>query len=460
MYALLIIAVIVYASIQYRKHNRVRWLKWHEAHWDHNHHFDAAATRAREFEAKLAQKFERKAQRFERKLRSKLDREARKYGGSGVDPGPEERRPEFKTDAERKSYERARARASAETAFFVHLMWYGIVVGFLFLINLMTTSYPWFLWPALFWGFGIVSHFSAVFGWRWIHQLVFEPAIKREVQREVMQEKEQLRTEKQASLDELTATFAHEIRNPIAAAKSLVQQMGEDPAAHENVEYAKVALEELARVERSVSHLLKYAKEEDYNFGSVNLAAVVDGALTQMRAKLDANSVAVSRGYLSGPFVRADGDKLRQVFTNIIDNAIDAMESTKSGRRLEFLIQNNGEGLAVVRIRDNGCGIPDDKIAKIFNPFYTSKENGTGLGLGVAKKVIDAHDGTIEVHSAVGTGTEFVISIPLPGAPREAAMPEGDAEADPPINGAVHANGSAAAAPNEPIAPQAARARN
>jgi len=117
--------------------------------------------------------------------------------------------------------------------------------------------------------------------------------------------------------------------------------------------------------------------------------------------------------------VRADADKLRQVFSNIIDNAIDAMESTTGERRLEFAIQNNGQGMAAVRIRDNGCGIPDDKIAKIFNPFYTSKTNGTGLGLGVAKKVIDAHRGTIEVHSEVGHGTEFVLAIPLSDAVRD-----------------------------------------
>ena len=329
--------------------------------------------------------------------------------------------PQFKNDADRKIYERARKRAQAETGFFLHLMWYGIIIGFLFLINFVTSpfGYQWWMWPAMGWGFGIASHFAAVYGWRWVHQRVFEPSIAREVQREVLQEKEQLRTEKQASLDELTATFAHEIRNPIAAAKSLVQQMGEDPTSHENVEYAKVALDELARVERSVSHLLKYAKEEDYKFENVNLAWVLDGALTQMRSKLEANSVMVSRAYLSGPTVRADADKLRQVFSNIIDNAIDAMESTIGERRLEFAITNNGAGMAAVRIRDNGCGIADDKIAKIFNPFYTSKTNGTGLGLGVAKKVIDSHRGTIEVHSKVGQGTEFVLAVPLSDAVRD-----------------------------------------
>jgi signal transduction histidine kinase len=349
------------------------------------------------------------------------------------------------------------------------LMWYGIIIGFLFIINLMTTGfggYPWFIWPALGWGFGIASHFSAVYGWRWVHDRVFQPAVAREVQREVLQEKEQLRTEKQASLDELTATFAHEIRNPIAAAKSLVQQMGEDPTSHENVEYAKVALDELARVERSVSHLLKYAKEEDYKFENVNLAWVLDGALTQMRSKLESNAVAVSRAYLSGPTVRADADKLRQVFSNIIDNAIDAMESTTGERRLEFAIQNNGAGMAAVRIRDNGCGIADDKIAKIFNPFYTSKSNGTGLGLGVAKKVIDSHRGTIEVHSQVGQGTEFVLAIPLSDSVRDsddvvqssAESPDivGEAATEPSPQDNTQNNGGGAA--TTPIMPLAAGA--
>src|SRR5271170_6420795 len=452
MFGIFIAALIIYAVVQHRKRNRLRWMKysdWSKYDWSRSGRRSGrsrdwskwteqakASTTAsaerfandlhakikRDFDSKMARKFEAKAERFERKLKQRFDKQTQKYSGVSADPAIDlPPPPQFKNDAERKIYERARNRAQAEAGFFIHLMWYGIIIGFLFLINFVTSpfGYQWWMWPAMGWGFGIASHFAAVYGWRWVHQQVFEPTIAREVQREVLQEKEQLRTEKQASLDELTATFAHEIRNPIAAAKSLVQQMGEDPTSHENVEYAKVALDELARVERSVSHLLKYAKEEDYKFENVNLAWVLDGALTQMRSKLEANSVMVSRAYLSGPTVRADADKLRQVFSNIIDNAIDAMESTVGERRLEFAITNNGAGMAAVRIRDNGCGIADDKIAKIFNPFYTSKTNGTGLGLGVAKKVIDSHRGTIEVHSQVGHGTEFVLAIPLSDAIRD-----------------------------------------
>jgi signal transduction histidine kinase len=439
MFGLLIIAIIIFAVVKHRRQRRLysRGNGWwgcmgsYGKYADRDYwkqHADHAEGYARDFEQKISDKLEAKAHRFEERMRRKFDHQTRKYGVSAdaLDPAKNQPPPpQFKTDAERQAYERARRRASAEAGFYVHLMWYGVVMGFLFFINLLTSpGYQWWLFPAAGWGFGLASHFSAVFGWRWIHERVFEPAIAREVQREVTKEKEALSVEKQASLDELTATFAHEIRNPIAAAKSLVQQMGEDPTSHENVEYAKVALDELARVERSVSHLLKYAKEEDYKFESVNLAAVLDGALTQMRAKLEANQVAVSRNYLGGPTVRADADKLRQVFSNIIDNAIDAMsgaaaEGASAERRLEVAIQRGRSAMATVRIRDNGCGIPAGQLGKIFNPFYTSKENGTGLGLGVAKKVIDAHRGAIEVTSNPGSGTEFALSIPLADALRE-----------------------------------------
>ena len=415
-----------------------KWDKW-TRQW---HEWEQWTHEARHHAADVGQKVASKLSKAEEKLRRNAERlrGADSYStrppsadatadsagvgrnSQGSDrPGQsrQEREPDRDGEEARKAYERARRRAAREAGFYVHLMWYGIVIGSLLILNLMVS--PWFEWwifPAVGWGIGLASHFGAVYGWRWIHERVFEPAIAREVQREVKLEKEVLRTEKQASLDELTASFAHEIRNPIAAAKSLVQQMGEDPTSNENVEYAKVALDELARVERSVSHLLKYAKETDYSFENAGLAAVLDHALTEMRSKLEANQISVSRSYIGGPTVRADADKLRQVFTNVIDNAIDAMQSNTGERRLEFAIRSLYPGTASVVIRDNGCGIAEDKIAKIFNPFYTTKNNGTGLGMGIAKKVMDAHSGRIEVQSRPGAGTEFRLTLPLADAMR------------------------------------------
>jgi signal transduction histidine kinase len=453
MFPLLIFALIIFAIVQRRRYRRLdhygcnRWsrkwehwgadsINWHADKWDkwnqQWHQWEQWAEDARGQAAAIEDKLARKIARAEDRLRREAEK-LRRYSTSATRPqAPPPHRPgaapasspnrsgaaaqaeRFASEEERRAYMRARQRAAREAGFYVHLMWYGIVIGSCLLVNLLTTPrFEWWLFPALGWGIGMFSHWGAVFGWRWIHDRVFEPAVQREVRREVTIEKEALRTEKQASLDELTASFAHEIRNPIAAAKSLVQQMGEDPTSGENVEYAKVAIDELARVERSVSHLLKYAKEEDYHFDNVNLAGVVDAAIAQMRSKLEAKNVTVSRNYIGGPTVRADADKLRQVFTNVIDNAIDAMESNSGERRLEIGIHTLRPGAATVVLRDNGCGIPEDKLTKIFNPFYTTKANGTGLGMGIAKKVMDAHNGKIELHSQVGVGTQFQISIPM-----------------------------------------------
>jgi signal transduction histidine kinase len=222
-----------------------------------------------------------------------------------------------------------------------------------------------------------------------------------------------MQTDKQADLDDISSTIAHEIRNPIAAAKSLLQQMAERPTSVENVEYARVAVDELDRVEQRIAHLLKFAKEEDYVFALVNLAQVLDSALTQMRGKLDTAKVSVARNYIGGPTIRADSEKLRQVFANILDNAIDAMDSVPEGRQINLFVENGGD-LGIVRISDNGCGIAPEKAERIFNPFFTTKEKGTGLGMAISRKIVEAHGGAIALASEVGRGTEFRITVPLP----------------------------------------------
>jgi len=341
-------------------------------------------------------------QRHARRAARRAAREATRWGRQAAEPAKS-------LSPEEEALRRARRRAGAQAGFYAHLMSYLGVIAFLALINLFTTRYPWFIWPAFGWGIGLFSHWMAVFGSHLVRERYFDPAVERELRRE----RATMQTEKQASIDELSSSIAHEIRNPIAAAKSLVQQMGEDPTSVENVEYAKVALEELERVEHRVSHLLKYAKEEDYSFALVNLANVIDSALTQLRAKLDAAKIAISRNYIAGPTVQADAEKLRQVFANLVDNAIDALATIPEGRRIDLFLEN-GDGLATVRVRDNGCGIPPEKLDRIFNPFFTTKEKGTGLGMAISKKIVEAHEGAIAVASEVGRGTEFKVTLPLP----------------------------------------------
>jgi signal transduction histidine kinase len=361
---------------------------------------------ARHWAERLQRQTERRARHFARHAEHqarRFAREAGRWARSGEDEKP--------PTPEEEALRRARRRAGAEAGFYAHFVSYLSVIGLLAAINLLSSPwYLWFLWPAVCWGMGgIFPHYMAVFGSHHLKQRFFDPAVERELRRE----RATMQGEKQASIDELSSSIAHEIRNPIAAAKSLVQQMGEDPTSVENVEYAKVAIEELDRVEHRVSHLLKFAKEEDMSFALVNLATVVDSALTQLRAKLDAAKVAVSRNYIAGPTVQADADKLRGVFVNVIDNAIDALASVPEGRRIDLFL-DNGAGAATVRVRDNGCGIPADKLDRIFNPFFTTKDKGTGLGMAIAKKIVEAHEGTIDVVSEAGRGTEFKVTLPLP----------------------------------------------
>jgi two-component system, sporulation sensor kinase E len=101
------------------------------------------------------------------------------------------------------------------------------------------------------------------------------------------------------------------------------------------------------------------------------------------------------------------------VFANVLDNAIDALGAVAEGRRIDLFIENGGRR-ATVRVRDNGCGVPPDKVERVFNPFFTTKEKGTGLGMAISKKIVEAHEGAIDLVSEAGRGTDLLITLPLP----------------------------------------------
>ena len=216
------------------------------------------------------------------------------------------------------------------------------------------------------------------------------------------------------AMQELSASIAHEIRNPITAAKSLVQQMGEDPACSENVEYARVALEELERVERSVSHLLRFARDEDVSRGDLALAEVVRDAVAALTDRARAEGVEIEMELDAEGSLRGDAEKLRRVVLNLLGNALDALqESGIPDPHIRVQMGENLAGTAVwLRIRDNGPGIGPETLAAIFRPFHTSRKKGTGLGLAITKKIVEAHGGEIEVASEPGEGAEFLITLP------------------------------------------------
>jgi signal transduction histidine kinase len=337
--------------------------------------------------------------------------DAREEGLARVEPG-RSRRAELTPEEE--ALREARKRANAKVGAIGHAVAWGATCLFL----LFVAGFRPALIVALSWGIGLASHwFFAVVAPEMRARLVDREVDKR-VRRTVSHERAELTSRHARSLEELSASIAHEIRNPITAAKSLVQQMGEDPRAADNVEYARVALEELDRVERSVSHLLRFAREEDVELQPMQMAEVVESALDTFRDRLAHLGVRVEREIGAAGAMRGDPDKLRRVLINLLANALDALE--QSGTPRPALQVSAGENLAGtevwVRVRDNGPGMDGDTLHKIFSPFFTSKANGTGLGLAISKKLVDAHGGRLEANSAPGHGTEFVLTLPKRGA--------------------------------------------
>jgi signal transduction histidine kinase len=355
----------------------------------------------------------RDERRRRRREQIRARREAR-YDGwrEEGEPAPQSSNDRGLTPEERALRE-ARAEANRRIGFFAHLVPYLTVVTFLMFVAGLRPA----LIVALSWGIGVASHFFGAILAPRLHRQIVDREVAKRVHADVSRERRTLVDAHARHVEQLAAGVAHEIRNPITAAKSLVQQMGEDPTARENVEYAGVALAELERVERSISHLLRFAREEDVAFGEVDLREVVDAALLTLAERSTALGVALERDVAELRPVRGDAEKLRRVLINLVGNALDAFAEAKTAApRLQIQAGENLAGTEVwLRVRDNGPGMDAEMLGRIWSPFYTSKATGTGLGLALSKKVIEAHGGALEASSAPGEGTEFVITLPRSG---------------------------------------------
>jgi signal transduction histidine kinase len=308
---------------------------------------------------------------------------------------------------------RARRTAGHRIAFLGHALIWTIVN----LLLLVVAGFFPALVVALAWGIGLAAHgffgvVAPVLHARWVGA-----EVGRRVQQSVTHERRASEGRHARALEALSASVAHEIRNPITAAKSLVQQIAETPQAPENAEYARVAAEELDRVERSVSHLLRYAREEPIELGEVQLDEVIDLALDGLSPRLRSFPARIERDATGDGWLHADRDKLRRIIVNLLNNALDALEESGfPDPTLSIATGRNLSGDEIwLRISDNGPGIEPERLPKIFDPFHTGKPGGTGLGLAITRKLVEAHGGSVEAKSKLGSGTEFVLTFPRHG---------------------------------------------
>lgn len=218
-----------------------------------------------------------------------------------------------------------------------------------------------------------------------------------------------LKSEKLTIAGQLAAGVAHEIRNPLTALKGFVQLMGR--SEHSYSQYLPVMKEELERIEMIISELLMLAKPQAVQMKIVDLAVLVQEVVMLTGAQATLLNIEVRFFPTCEPLpIRCDPNQIKQVFVNFLKNAFESMPR---GGTIDVSMEAVEQGLALVRIADQGCGISQEQLRQIGEPFYSTKEAGTGLGLLVSHKIIEHHKGQIHIASEVGVGTTIQVTLPI-----------------------------------------------
>jgi signal transduction histidine kinase len=223
--------------------------------------------------------------------------------------------------------------------------------------------------------------------------------------------------EKGAVVGRLAAAIAHEIRNPLNYINLTLDHLRSSFAPadeHKRETFIKLTDQlkaEVARINRHITDFLKYSRPSKLDRQDVNLRAEAEDALRIVEARAEESGIQTNiqqEGPL--PTVSADRESLRSVFTNLVINAVEAIDG--EGGSVSIKLSKTDPNSVKVEVTDTGCGIGPQDIAKVFEPYFSTKETGTGLGLAIVKKAIDDHGGTISVTSKEGSGTTFTIILP------------------------------------------------
>ncbi|GAA4880871.1 hypothetical protein GCM10023310_71340 [Paenibacillus vulneris] len=224
------------------------------------------------------------------------------------------------------------------------------------------------------------------------------------------------KSEKLSVVGQLAAGVAHEIRNPLTALKGFVKLMMHSDAQFPR--YLSIMKEELDRIELIVSELLMLSKPQSLQLRRTDLKDLVEEVQTLIGTQAIMKNIEIQLAAGQGPYaVHCDPNQIKQVIINFLKNAIEAM--TRDGIIHIVLTIAEDTGLAMLRIIDQGCGIPEDKLPRLGEPFYTTKEGGTGLGLMISQKIIEHHGGKMSITSRVNQGTTVEMSLPLCDIPLE-----------------------------------------
>jgi len=221
-----------------------------------------------------------------------------------------------------------------------------------------------------------------------------------------------IRSEKLAALGQLAAGIAHEIRNPLTSINILIHSLTKNfPSEDSHREDLNVIEEEIDRINQILDRFLRFAKPAPPLLERTEVASIFEETLQLIRPRMEKQRVHVQKELQDLPMILMDREQIKQVALNLLLNAVQAMPK---GGTLMLRGQNSKDGQWItISIQDSGVGVPNEDMNKLFDPFFSTKEGGIGLGLSIAHRIIDQHHGKIEVESDPGKGTLFTIWLPI-----------------------------------------------
>lgn len=233
-------------------------------------------------------------------------------------------------------------------------------------------------------------------------------------------EKVTLQAEKLAAAGRLVRTLAHEVRNPLNNITLSVEQMQQDDRDETSMMYLEIIQRNGKRINDLISELLYTSRPAEMTFERQLLQAVIDDVITSALDRITLKHIKLFVSYPDEPlYVDADKEKLVMALLNIVINAIEAMEEYNG--QLSVSLQKLSEFITL-KISDNGCGISEENISRLFEPYFTQKRNGMGLGLASTLNILQTHKASVDVSSTLGEGTTFTVSFPLTGVFHEPAQ--------------------------------------
>lgn len=222
-----------------------------------------------------------------------------------------------------------------------------------------------------------------------------------------------LQTEKLSALGRMAAGIAHEINNPLAGillfSSRMRKKVTEEGPIKEGLD---VIVQETQRCKGIIQDLLEFSRDKEPEKAEASIDDILEKALSILENEFRLHHISVEKD-LSGemPFIRLDVNLMQQVFVNLLINAVEAIQENGVIRIRSYV--NSNLKIVGVQVADTGGGIAPDDMAKIFEPFFSTKNNGTGLGLAVSYGIVQKHRGNIQVSSRLGEGTQFTVEIPL-----------------------------------------------